>query len=85
MYLIITIVVSIAIFMLLMKGVEKPPPTSTQQELHEEGMTPQQTRKELREQRCEQRDYARLANQSTRTANQIGRGFSTAIQKALKK
>jgi transcription termination factor NusB len=79
--IIISIIASAIVIALLQWKVEDPPKISTIEELLEEGLTKQEARKELRAQREELRQHARLLNQTTRTGSQVGK----LINKALKK
>ena len=69
------------VYWYLTKTTEPPPPTMTQEELLQEGLTKQEVRRELRAQRQELRSHSHLMNQSSRTANVL----SKSVVKGLKK
>lgn len=61
----------------LMRKTESVPPAMTEQELANEGLSPLQIRRELRQQRQEARAQTLALNQATRTASSIARSFKT--------
>ena len=69
------------VFWVLTKDVEKAPPTMTEQDLLNEGLTKAEARKELRSQRNEQRLHSSTLSQATRTSNQIARSVSRLAKK----
>jgi hypothetical protein len=63
---------------LLTRGLVAPPPVMAPNELHQEGLTPAQTRKELRVQRSELRQHQLAQSRAMRTANRVGRSMMKA-------
>ncbi len=70
---IIAILVTIAVFMFLTRKVPEPPKVENEQDLLDDGYTKKEMREELRKQRNEHRQHARLKNDAMRTGATVGR------------
>jgi len=70
---IIAILVTIIVFMFLTKKVPEPPKVESEQDLLDDGYTAKEAREELRKQRREHREHARLKNDAMRAGATVGR------------
>jgi|688.fasta_scaffold1092843_1 hypothetical protein len=81
MTIVVCIIVFAGLVWFLLKDTHKSPAPMTEHELDNEGLSPQEIRRELRAQRNEARIHSQTQSQAIRTANQV----SKTVVKMLKK
>jgi DnaJ domain len=81
--MVIGVVVFFLVAYLLIKMLPMPLPVEVSAILKEDGLSPQEIRKELRAQRAEHRAHGRAVVSSLRTANRISR-LAVSLSKKIK-